>query len=265
LPYLARGDLSQRDYRDSELRTIELLRSLLDALGYAHARGIVHRDVKPENVLFNNADRAQLTDFGIALSRRASNARITGAGLALGSGGYMSPEQARGEPVDGRADLYSVGVLAYEMLTGELPFQSEDGLALALMHAQDPVPALPPERAHWQSFIDTAMAKSPERRFRNAQAMTRALDPLARRLEPPSGLRAMIAHPFWRRPSGQFAAGLLLALALVAMLVPWLRPWLEAEVAAVTVAASSRTRNPAPGPGSPPRRDWWRAPRWVRR
>jgi serine/threonine-protein kinase PpkA len=246
MPYLARGDLSQRDYRDSELRTIELLRSLLDALGYAHARGIVHRDVKPENVLFNNADRAQLTDFGIALSRRASNARITGAGLALGSGGYMSPEQARGEPVDGRADLYSVGVLAYEMLTGELPFQSEDGLALALMHAQDPVPALPPERAHWQSFIETAMAKSPERRFRNAQAMTRALDPLARRLEPPSGLRAMIAHPFWRRPSGQFAAGLLLALALVAMLVPWLRPWLEAEVAAVTVAASSRTRNPAP-------------------
>jgi serine/threonine-protein kinase PpkA len=223
MPYLARGDLSQRDYRDSELRTIDLLRALLDALGYAHARGIVHRDVKAENVLFNNADRPQLTDFGIALSRRPSNARITSDGLALGSGGYMSPEQARGEPVDGRADLYSLGVLAYELLTGELPFHSEDGLALALMHATDPVPALPAEKAHWQRFIETAMAKSPERRFRNAQAMSRALEPLARRLEPPSGLRAMMAHPFWRRPTGLVAAGLLLALGLAAALWPWVR------------------------------------------
>jgi len=223
MPYLARGDLGQRDYRDSELRTIELLRALLDALGYAHARGIVHRDVKPENVLFNNADRPQLTDFGIALSRRPSNARITNDGLALGSGGYMSPEQARGEPVDGRADLYSLGVLAYELLSGELPFQSEDGLALALMHAQDPVPPLPADRAHWQGFVDTAMAKAPDRRFRNAQAMARALEPLARRLDPPSGLRAMLAHPFWRKPAGLFAAGMLIALALAAMVAPLLR------------------------------------------
>jgi serine/threonine-protein kinase PpkA len=240
MPYLARGDLSQRDYRDSELRTIELLRSLLDALGYAHARGIVHRDVKPENVLFNNADRAQLTDFGIALSRRGAGARITSDGLALGSGGYMSPEQARGEPVDGRADLYSLGVLTYELLTGELPFKGEDGLALALMHAQDPVPALPPEKAHWQGFIETAMAKSPDRRYRNAQAMTRALEPLTRRLAPPEGLRAMIAHAFWRRPAGQFAVGLLLALALAAMLWTWVRDLGNG------VETASVTSNPTP-------------------
>lgn len=212
MPYLARGDLSQRDYRDSEARIIELLRGLLDALGYAHARGIVHRDVKAENVLFDNADRPQLTDFGIALSRRSGSARITSGGLALGSGGYMSPEQSRGEQVDGRADLYSLGVLTYELLVGEAPFEAEDGLALALMHAQDPIPRLPPDKAHWQGFIDTAMAKMPDRRFRNAQAMARALEPMARRLAPPNGVQAFIAHAFWRRPLGLIAAGTLISL-----------------------------------------------------
>jgi serine/threonine-protein kinase PpkA len=223
MPYLARGDLSQRDYHNSETRIVDLLRGLLDALGYAHARGIVHRDVKAENVLFNNADQPQLTDFGIALSRRSGRARITTDGLALGSGGYMSPEQARGEQVDGRADLYSLGVLTYELLTGELPFQADDPLALALMHAQDPVPPLPPEKAHWQAFVSSAMAKSPDRRFRNAQAMTRALDAVARRLEPPSGMRAFVSHAFWRRPPGLIAAGMLVALALGAVWLPRLR------------------------------------------
>jgi serine/threonine-protein kinase PpkA len=225
MPYLARGDLSQRDYRDQEPRVVELLRHLLDALGYAHARGIVHRDVKAENVLFNNADRPQLTDFGIALSRRAGRARITTDGLALGSGGYMSPEQARGEQVDGRADLYSLGVLAYELLTGDLPFHADDALALALMHAQDPLPTLPPEKAHWQSFLQTATAKNPDKRFRNAQAMARALDAVARRVEPPTGLAAFVKHAFWRKPAGQLVLGMLLALLLAALLVPRWREW----------------------------------------
>ena len=174
LPYLARGHLGQRDFTNDEPRIIEVLRALLSALEYAHTRGIVHRDVKAENVLFDNADRPLLTDFGIALSRSADTSRITTAGLAFGSGGYMAPEQARGEAVDGRADLYSVGVLAYELLTGRLPYLSPDPLGLALMHAQDPIPRLPPERKHWQAFLDRAMAKSPDNRFRNAQQMLAA-------------------------------------------------------------------------------------------
>lgn len=181
MPYLPRGDLSQRDLSSDEPQIFDVLAALLDALGFAHARGIVHRDVKPENVLFDSGGRPQLADFGIALSRRSANARITTDGLALGSGGYMSPEQARGEDVDGRADVYSVGVLTYELLTGELPFRASDALTLALMHAQSPVPRLPPALAHWQRFIDQAMAKDPRRRFRNAQAMQRALDALAAR------------------------------------------------------------------------------------
>ncbi len=181
LPYLAKGHLGQRDFTNDEARITEVLRSLLSALEYAHARGIVHRDVKAENVLFDNADRPLLTDFGIALSKR-DNSRITSAGLAVGSGGYMAPEQARGEAVDGRADLYSVGVLAYELLTGRLPYLSSDPLALALMHAQDPIPRLPLDKRHWQPFLDRAMAKSPDNRFRNAQQMLSALSQVAGRV-----------------------------------------------------------------------------------
>ena len=105
----------------------QILRSLLDALDYAHVRGVVHRDVKAENVLFDDADRPMLADFGIAL-RRGSNPRLTSAGLAVGSTAYMPPEQARGQEVDRRADIYSIGVLTWEMLMGQLPYNAGDAL-----------------------------------------------------------------------------------------------------------------------------------------
>lgn len=180
MPYLSKGHLGQRDLRNDEPRIIAVLRSLLSALGYAHTRGIVHRDVKAENVLFDNADRPVLADFGIALPFRSST-RITNVGFAVGSAAYMAPEQARGDNVDGRADLYAVGVLAYEMVTGHLPFQANDALALAVMHAHDPIPPLPSNRRHWQPFISLAMAKTKEQRFRNAEQMLSALDELERR------------------------------------------------------------------------------------
>ena len=218
LPYLAKGHLGQRDFTQDEDRALEVLRSLLSALEYAHARGIVHRDVKAENVLFDNADRPLLTDFGIALSKRDST-RITTAGLAVGSGGYMAPEQARGEVVDGRADLYSVGVLAYELLTGHLPFQAADPLALALMHAQDPVPRLPAEKRHWQPFIDRAMAKSPDNRYRNAQQMLGALNQIAtgKRTEAlinPDRVKGVLDR-WWKPVAATASAALLAALAIL--------------------------------------------------
>jgi serine/threonine-protein kinase PpkA len=175
MPYLANGDLSQRDLRHDETQIVALLRTLLSALDYAHAHGVVHRDVKEENVLFDAHDRPHLTDFGIAISKRDTT-RLTTIGLSVGSSGYMAPEQARGEDVDGRADLYSLGVLTFALLTGKLPFQSSDALALALMHANDAVPRLPADKRHWQRFIDHAMAKLPSKRFANAKQMLDALD-----------------------------------------------------------------------------------------
>jgi tRNA A-37 threonylcarbamoyl transferase component Bud32 len=175
MPYLANGDLSGRDLRGDEARIAAVLRALLEALGQAHARGIVHRDVKRENVLFDAGDRPLLTDFGIATSKAEDTSRLTSAGTALGSSAYMAPEQARGVRVDARADLYSVGVLAFELLTGHLPYQADDALAMALMHSQDAIPRLPPGKQHWQAFIDRAMAKSPDGRFANAQQMQEAL------------------------------------------------------------------------------------------
>lgn len=174
MPYLPHGHLGSRDLTGDHARVREVLRALLSALSYAHARGVIHRDVKAENVLFDEADRPLLADFGIAL-RRGYGTRVTMIGLAVGSTAYMAPEQARGQQVDFRADLYSVGVLAWEMLNGSLPYPGEDALSMAIAHTQNPIPRLSPPLRHWQRFIDRALAKSPGRRFTDAQQMLRAL------------------------------------------------------------------------------------------
>lgn len=175
MPYLPHGHLGQRTLRNEPERVHEVLRALLSALGSAHARGVIHRDVKAENVLFDEADRPLLADFGIAL-RRGYGTRMTMVGLAVGSTAYMAPEQARGHQVDQRADLYSVGVLAWEMLNGALPYQADDALSMAIMHTQNPIPRLPPALRHWQRFMDRALAKEPGRRFADAAQMLEALD-----------------------------------------------------------------------------------------
>ncbi|MGV8921841.1 MAG: bifunctional serine/threonine-protein kinase/formylglycine-generating enzyme family protein [Thermomonas sp.] len=174
MPYLSHGHLAQRNLRGDQPRVAEILRVLLQALDYAHVRGVVHRDVKAENVLFDDNDRPQLADFGIAL-RRGSNPRLTSTGLAVGSTAYMPPEQAKGTTVDRRADLYSVGVLAWEMLTGSLPYNAGDALSMAMMHVQNPVPRLPSPLKHWQGLIDKSMAKQPDQRYASAQDMLEAL------------------------------------------------------------------------------------------
>jgi len=174
MPYLPRGHLGQRDLSRDEPRAIEIALTLLSALEYAHARGVVHRDVKAENVLFDESERVLLADFGIAL-RRGFGPRVTTAGLAVGSTAYMAPEQARGEDVDGRADLYSMGVLLWEMLTGRLPFEAADALSMAVMHAQDPIPKIPHHLRHWQRFMNRALSKQASSRFQDAAQMADAI------------------------------------------------------------------------------------------
>lgn len=218
MPYLANGHLGQRDFRCDEAGAREVLRGLLSALAYAHGRGVIHRDVKAENVLFDDAGNPLLADFGIAL-RRGYGSRVTSAGLAVGSTAYMAPEQARGEEVDPRADLYSVGVLAWEMLAGELPYQAQDALAMAVMHARDPIPRLPPHLRHWQRFMDRALAKYPLKRFHDANDMLQAIEQLPlpgrrRRGSPGDWLKAAAAAP--RRVPGY--AWIITGLVMAALL-----------------------------------------------
>ena len=217
MPYLARGHLGQRSFQGpdgpDEPRIIETLRALLSALEYAHGHGVVHRDVKAENVLFDDTERPLLADFGIAL-RRGFGPRVTAAGLAVGSTAYMAPEQARGEHVDGRADLYSLGVLAWEMLTGHLPYQAADALSMAVMHAQKPIPRLPAHLRHWQRFMNRALAKQPADRVDDVAQMSAMLTQVERRHRWPrlARLRERVAAPLRRVPRAAWAGVGVVAL-----------------------------------------------------
>jgi serine/threonine protein kinase/formylglycine-generating enzyme required for sulfatase activity len=251
MPYLPNGDLAQRDLGQDEGRVVDLLKTLLSALDYAHARGIVHRDVKQENVLFDDDNRPHLADFGIAISK-TDEVRITTAGLAVGSSGYMAPEQARGDAVDARADLYSVGVLAFELLTGHLPFRSNDALALALMHAQKDIPRLPPNLRHWQAFIDKAMAKAPEQRFANAKEMLEALDRIGRRSGNQISQRVMrtidrTGESGWKKPALFAAVAIVVAGGLFAA-----RGYLPGMGPATPAPAATTSASPAASPESGP-------------
>lgn len=212
LPYLPNGDLSARSDTQDQRRVIDILRCLAEALGYAHEQGIVHRDVKPENVLFDKLDRPMLADFGIALARH-TDVRVTREGATLGSSGYMSPEQARGQPLDGRSDLYSLGVMAYELLTGDLPFHGPDALSVALAHVEQPVPRLPPTRRHWQTFMDKALAKEPAQRFANAAELLAGLDAVASELEQRRSGHTIQA---WRERLAELPASLWVGVASIA-------------------------------------------------
>ncbi len=157
----------------------DLLAQASDGLAAAHAAGIVHRDVKPANLIVTPQGRVKVTDFGIA--RAADGVAITRTGAVMGTPQYLSPEQARGEQATPASDVYALGVVGYECLTGQRPFEGETPVATTLAHLQQPVPALPPEvPADLAAVITTAMAKSPAERYPDAAAFAAALrDPAA--------------------------------------------------------------------------------------
>jgi serine/threonine-protein kinase len=122
----------------SVARAIELLAQVAEALGYAHRQGVIHRDVKPANVLIGRDGDALLADFGIA-KIYADTLQLTGEGSMVGTPAYMAPEQLQGKPVDARTDIYALGVVLYQVLTGECPFVAETPLAVAMMHIHNPL------------------------------------------------------------------------------------------------------------------------------
>ncbi len=161
-------------------QSVKILRRIAMALDKAHENGIVHRDLKPGNILFDEDGEAYIADFGVA--HLATSETLTGAGALIGTPSYMSPEQVMGktDKLDGRSDIYSIGVILFEMLTGSVPYSSDTPIGIALMHINDPVPRvlesnpdLPPTL---QQIIDKAMAKEAEDRYGTASDMVDALD-----------------------------------------------------------------------------------------
>src|SRR5690242_13721062 len=152
--------------------SVEYARQVLAAVGFAHRHGIVHRDIKPHNVLVGPEGRLKVTDFGIA---RSGASQMTEVGSIIGTAQYLSPEQARGAPVDQTSDLYSVGVVLYEMLTGRVPFTGDTPLEIAMKHLSEvPVPPseLRPEVPHdLDSVVLRALAKDPADRYQSAEEM----------------------------------------------------------------------------------------------
>jgi serine/threonine-protein kinase len=154
-------------------RAATLGAEIADALQAIHAAGIVHRDLKPLNIMLDGQGRVRLMDFGIAKGL-ASGTGATGAGYVVGSPEYMSPEQARGRPVDARSDLYALGIVLYEMLKGAPPFRGSDPVTTLLMHVEEE-PALDGIPEPLREVVVRALAKDPEQRFRTAMGMAQAL------------------------------------------------------------------------------------------
>src|SRR5215472_6363405 len=160
---------------------IEYARQILSALRFAHRQGIVHRDIKPHNVLVDGEGRVKVTDFGIA---RAGTSQMTETGSIVGTAQYLSPEQARGGEVDQRSDLYSLGVVLYELLTGKTPFEGDTPVEIAMKHLSNPPkppselrPDIPPAL---DAVVLRALAKDPAERYQSADEMEADLDRIAR-------------------------------------------------------------------------------------
>ncbi len=171
MEYFANGDLRARIKRGvTPAEALDLLRQVALALKAIHEFGIVHRDLKPENIMFRADDSLAIVDFGIAKMITDTNS-LTQTGHILGTPYYLSPEQAQGDTLDGRSDLYSAGVMTFEMLTRRRPFTATTPIALVNKHIHEPVPRLPAGMERYQELIDTLMAKSADKRFANGQQL----------------------------------------------------------------------------------------------
>ena len=177
MEFVGGGSLAQRSGMTVK-EAIGCLRSICLALEHAHGQGFVHRDIKPDNVLFREDGVAMLADFGVARATE-SLTRMTVTGSIIGTPAYMSPEQVGGGALDGRADLYSLGILFYELLTGHRPFSGDSVMSVGLQHITAPVPALPAFCSVFNGVLSRLLAKKAEDRYPSASALRAALDALA--------------------------------------------------------------------------------------
>ncbi len=180
MPFVQSGTLSEALSKHhltfAEINTI--ISQIGGALGYAHTHGMIHRDVKPSNVLIDESGNSLLTDFGLARMTETS-VKITTSGAVMGTPAYMSPEQGTGENLDHRSDIYSLGVILYEMLTGRVPYTAETPIAVVIKHIQDPLPSArkinPDVPESVELVLMKALTKNPDDRYQNADDFVHAL------------------------------------------------------------------------------------------
>ena len=178
MEYLKGGTLTDRIKEGlSVAEVIRITTQIAHALQLAHENNIVHRDLKPSNIMFRDELVPVLTDFGIARKTDAEH-RMTKTGMVVGTPYYMSPEQITGRDIDGRSDIYSLGIMLYELLAGELPFNADEPLALAMQHVQEPPPPLPDEVKELQPVMDKLLAKKPEDRYQTMLAFCQGIKEL---------------------------------------------------------------------------------------
>jgi serine/threonine protein kinase len=185
--YMNGGSLSERIKAGvfSIDEAIQILGAIAPGLDEAHSKGIVHRDIKPSNILFDKRGNPYISDFGIAKLTQAQAGNVTGSAI-IGTPAYMAPEQAQGTEVDGRADIYALGIILFEMLTGKQPYEADTPMAVAIKHITDPVPRIrqtnPKLPEGMDAIIQKAMAKNKNDRFSTAIDMTNALRDVARNI-----------------------------------------------------------------------------------
>ncbi len=188
VPYLVMEFLSGKSLAElvergaiKTARAVQIIQQILEGVGHAHQSGVVHRDLKPDNILLADGDAVKILDFGLAKMAAEGATQLTTTGLALGTPGYMSPEQARGSPADERADLYSVGVILYHLVVGQKPFVADSAMAVMRMHMEEPPtsPRKAAPEARISSALDAAilraLEKEPAKRWATAEAFAAAL------------------------------------------------------------------------------------------
>jgi serine/threonine-protein kinase PpkA len=169
------GDLTERIKKGLRAEdAVEVMIQIGGALEHAHKRQVLHRDIKPENVMFHESGKAVLVDFGIAKEGDAESS-FTQVGAVVGTPHYMSPERCMGKSTDARSDLYAMGVMFFEMLTGHKVFEGRDTFAVSYAHVYEPVPPLPPEHARFQGVINKLLAKDPKDRYQTATELVAAM------------------------------------------------------------------------------------------